>query len=228
MVRLSNLFKSPIVSCRWPSTPSVRRPSVWPLPSSLATTKGIEFSFFSSGYLDVSLPRVPSVNLWIQLTVTGHYPGRVPPFGNLRINAYLQLPSAYRSLSRPSSAISAMASTLRSCSLDLALPQHPFLRLLRKVLQPLCLFFIRLISQLLSILDDWNLTSDFTSAILALVSTNVFPLFSCAVILVRLRFPRGNLVGWSGLEPPTSRLSGVCSNQLSYQPMWWRISGSNR
>ena len=45
--------------CR-PSTPAVRRPPVWPLPSSLATTKGIEFSFFSSGYLDVSLPRVPS------------------------------------------------------------------------------------------------------------------------------------------------------------------------
>ena len=43
-----------------PATPGVRRPLVWPLPSSLATTKGIEFSFFSSGYLDVSLPRVPS------------------------------------------------------------------------------------------------------------------------------------------------------------------------
>ena len=27
------------------------------------------------------------------------------------------------------------------------------------------------------------------------------------------------LVGLSGLEPPTSRLSGGCSNQLSYKPM---------
>ena len=27
------------------------------------------------------------------------------------------------------------------------------------------------------------------------------------------------LVGTSGLEPPTSRLSGVCSNQLSYVPI---------
>ena len=27
------------------------------------------------------------------------------------------------------------------------------------------------------------------------------------------------LVGSSGLEPPTSRLSGVCSNQLSYEPI---------
>ena len=27
------------------------------------------------------------------------------------------------------------------------------------------------------------------------------------------------MVGSSGLEPPTSRLSGVCSNQLSYEPV---------
>ena len=59
-VRLSNRFGSAIVRFRRPSTPVVRRPPVWPLSSSLATTKEIEFSFFSSGYLDVSLPRVPS------------------------------------------------------------------------------------------------------------------------------------------------------------------------
>ena len=28
------------------------------------------------------------------------------------------------------------------------------------------------------------------------------------------------MVGSSGLEPPTSRLSGVCSNQLSYKPIY--------
>ncbi len=28
------------------------------------------------------------------------------------------------------------------------------------------------------------------------------------------------MVGSSGLEPPTSRLSGVCSNQLSYKPVY--------
>ena len=59
-VRLSNRFGSAIFRCRLPATPVVRRPPVWPLSSSLATTKEIEFSFFSSGYLDVSLPRVPS------------------------------------------------------------------------------------------------------------------------------------------------------------------------
>ena len=58
--RFPTVFGSAAFTCRWPATPGVRRPLVWPLPSSLATTKGIEFSFFSSGYLDVSLPRVPS------------------------------------------------------------------------------------------------------------------------------------------------------------------------
>ena len=45
----------------------------------------------------------------------------VSPFGNLRIEAYLQLPAAYRSLSRPSSAPDAKAFTLRSFSLELPL-----------------------------------------------------------------------------------------------------------
>jgi hypothetical protein len=29
------------------------------------------------------------------------------------------------------------------------------------------------------------------------------------------------MVGRGGLEPPTSRLSGVRSNHLSYRPIWW-------
>ena len=33
------------------------------------------------------------------------------------------------------------------------------------------------------------------------------------------------LVGLSGLEPPTSRLSGVRSNLLSYRPAWVSSSG---
>ena len=130
MVCLSKQFRSTIVVYRRPSTPGVRRPLVWPLASSLATTKAIEFSFFSSGYLDVSLPRVPPTELLIHSAVTGHYPGRVPPFGYSRINAYLQLPVTFRSLSRPSSAISALASTLRSYSLDLCQPPFTLLRLL--------------------------------------------------------------------------------------------------
>ena len=114
-----SLFRSRTFGSRRPATPMIRKPSVWPSPSSLTTTKGIDFSFFSSGYLDVSLPRVPSASLLIQNAVTGRCPRRVPPFGYPRITACLRLPAAFRSLSRPSSAISALASTLRSFSLDL-------------------------------------------------------------------------------------------------------------
>src|SRR5699024_9390355 len=43
---------------------------------------------------------------------------RVPPFGYLRITAYLQLPKAFRCLFRPSSALGAKASTLRPSLLN--------------------------------------------------------------------------------------------------------------
>ena len=35
------------------------------------------------------------------------------------------------------------------------------------------------------------------------------------------------VVGLSGLEPPTSRLSGVRSNRLSYKPISFRLPGSH-
>ena len=46
-------------------TPDVLLLQVWPLPLSLATTSGISFDFSSSGYLDVSVPRVPHIQLLI-------------------------------------------------------------------------------------------------------------------------------------------------------------------
>ena len=49
------------------------------------------------------------------------FPYEVPPFGNLRIDGYLLLPAAYRSLSRPSSAPSAKAFPLCSYQLGLLL-----------------------------------------------------------------------------------------------------------
>ena len=45
----------------------------------------------------------------------------VPTFGNLRVEAYLQLTAAYRSLSRPSSAPNAKAFSICSSSLELPL-----------------------------------------------------------------------------------------------------------
>src|SRR5215208_3358696 len=56
--------------------------------------------------------------LWIQQRVTRHDSRRVSPFGHPRINAYVRLPEAFRSLSRPSSPVRAKASTVRPCSLD--------------------------------------------------------------------------------------------------------------
>ena len=95
-------------------TPGILLLPVWPLPRSLATTYGISVDFFSSPYLDVSVQAVPLIRLWIQRMMTGRYSGRISPFRNPRINAYLRLPVAYRSLSRLSSAPSAKASALRS------------------------------------------------------------------------------------------------------------------
>ena len=48
----------------------------------------------------------------------------------------------------------------------------------------------------------------------------VFRFAYYAVVRVRSIRLRGCMVGTSGLEPPTSRLSGVRSNLLSYAPLW--------
>ena len=96
--------------------PQPRRinPPVWPPPRSLATTCGISVDVSSWPYLDVSVQAVPYVHLFNSMHVTTVLPWWVPPFGDLRINGYLLLPEAFRSLSRPSSALSAKAFPLRS------------------------------------------------------------------------------------------------------------------
>ena len=52
------------------SEPRCARAPVWALPRSLAATCGIDVSFSSSGYLDVSVPRVPLRALWIHARMT--------------------------------------------------------------------------------------------------------------------------------------------------------------
>ena len=68
--RLSQNLSARITESIMRSEPRCARTTVWPLSISLAATLEIDVSFSSSGYLDVSVHRVPSVNLWIQLTVT--------------------------------------------------------------------------------------------------------------------------------------------------------------
>ena len=58
---------------------------VWALPLSLATTQGIAVAFFSCRYLDVSVPCVCFLRLWIQRKMTRHDTSRVSPFRDLWI-----------------------------------------------------------------------------------------------------------------------------------------------
>lgn len=85
------------------------RSNHWPGPRSLATTSGVSVDVLSSGYLDVSVRRVRLRNLCIQLRIP---PKRwVAPFGNSRIKTCSRFPVTYRSVLRPSSPLSAKAST---------------------------------------------------------------------------------------------------------------------
>ena len=94
------------------SEPRDARIPVWALSGSLAATSEITVVFFSSGYLDVSVHRVPSVYLLGTLVPCsvygdGGFLRRVSPFRDPWIAGYLHLPMAFRSLSRLSSALSA-------------------------------------------------------------------------------------------------------------------------
>ena len=63
--------RSPVVTeSLMQSEPRDARITVWALPRSLAATYGIDVSFSSSAYLDVSVQRVPSIYLCIQHMVT--------------------------------------------------------------------------------------------------------------------------------------------------------------
>ena len=81
----------------------------------------------------------------------------------------------------------------------------------------------------------------FIVVFLICITFNIASLFNFQAAAWKLSFPMGT----SGLEPPTSRLSGVRSNHLSYAPKrvmflpvacqsflsvlvpWWRWGGSN-
>ena len=86
---------------------------VWARPFSLAATKGFDVFFLflrllrcfrSAGSL--------CMTMYSSCSDSGSH-CRVSPFGHPRINGYVLLPVAFRSLSRPSSAPGARASALR-------------------------------------------------------------------------------------------------------------------
>ena len=67
-----------VFQSRLQSEPRCARTPVWALSLSLAATQEIDVSFSSSGYLDVSVPRVPFIHLWIQCMMTGVLPAGFP------------------------------------------------------------------------------------------------------------------------------------------------------
>ena len=96
------------------SEPHVARNMVWPLPISLAATLGITCCFLFLRLLRCFSSPGSLCTVMDWLYSDRGLLCRVSPFGYLRINGHLHLPAAFRSLLRPSSALSAKASTLRS------------------------------------------------------------------------------------------------------------------
>ena len=74
---------------------------VWAPPLSLTTTQGISVDFFSSGYLDVSVPRVRLRST--MYSSRGYACAWVSPFGSPMVKGPLRLAWDFRGLARPSS-----------------------------------------------------------------------------------------------------------------------------
>ena len=154
---------------------------------------------------------------------------RVSPFRYLRINGYVLLPEAFRSLSRLSSALSAKASTLRPYYFNRSRNDRiSWFSVSSLMYSVTSAGFVFLSFSYLVINDEiWiSLMSWLIS-----ISENEFYLNSC------MKFSRYMLrtisflsfsMGLSGLEPPTSRLSGVRSNHLSYKPIRLTVVSTTR
>ena len=104
--RLSQNLSARINESIMRSEPHGARTMVWPLSISLAATLEIDFSFlmkelvsfYSSGYLDVSVHRVPFHTLWIGVWMTGVHPAGFPHSdicGSMDICSSPQLFAAY-------------------------------------------------------------------------------------------------------------------------------------
>ena len=122
--RLSQNLSARFVESIMRSEPRNACISVWPLSITLAATLEIERNFSSFFFLFLRLLRcfsspgsLPYVMDWRMDDWSSS--SRVSPFRYLWLYGYLLLPTAFRSLSRLSSALSAKASTLRSFLLDL-------------------------------------------------------------------------------------------------------------
>ena len=133
---------------------------------------------------------------------------RVSPFGNLRIKVCSQLPEAYRNVLRPSSPLNAKASTKR--------PFHTLLNSQTFFIQKRVKikFVIKYKYHLILIIHNSKKLCWQTSW-WSRTGSNRRPI-ACKATALPTELRPHKLVGQGGLEPPTPRLSSVCSNQLSY------------
>ena len=121
-------FRSPAGPAPGGGSPRMRgpaTPSAEPLPGTPARRFGhrspfarrysgsLEIDFLSSGYLDVSVPRVVLPAPMCSGSGYPHCCGWVRPFGDPRVEGCVLLAGDYRSLPRPSSAPCAKASAVR-------------------------------------------------------------------------------------------------------------------
>ena len=145
---------------------------------------------------------------------------RVAPFRNLRINGYLLLPVAYRSLSRLSSPPRAKASAMRPYLLSYR-SSYIAVRRWLDVLSSLLYYFFSNMSMNFCVWlsDDVHIVSTTQSAIIAVSNRFLCPvwlnlLFQSVLLSsdTSLSIP---LVENNGFEPLTLCVQGRCSSQLS-------------
>ena len=101
--RLSQNRSARLIESLLRSEPHGARAMVWALSRSLAATYEIDVSFSSSGYLDVSVHRVPFHTLWIGVWIPGVCPGGFPHSeisGSMDICSSPKLFAAYHVLHR--------------------------------------------------------------------------------------------------------------------------------
>ena len=98
MVCFPKTFRLSIINTKCGPQPQKINLLVWPLPISLAATFGIEFSFFSYCYLDVSVHSVPFHTLWIHIWILEVCSSRFPHSdisGSMAVCASPKLFAAY-------------------------------------------------------------------------------------------------------------------------------------
>ena len=153
----------------------------------------------------------PLICYFTHILITNHFLLVEFPHSDIcGYNGYLLLPTAFRSLSRPSSALGAQAFSLRSQQLNLLASS--------KLSFILCYIVINFstVFAFLGFTVFQLLPLNCFLVLLVYLYLIYLYIFQCA----NLNFFSLDLVGSNGIEPSTSRLSGVRSNHLSYEPIY--------